>query len=102
MSEQRSEREENALLANERLAILEVLKNIFNTHNVPSSERDYRVALACVALGAEMWGRLHPELPQEGCAIIYGEIAEEALRGWHDLNVYTFTKPADAKGLSDA
>jgi hypothetical protein len=102
MSAKRSVREENTLLFVERLAILTVLRNVFEQHGVPEEERDERIALACVSLGAEVWGRMHADLSQDECASIYGDIAQEALRGWHDTNVFTFATSAAKKECPNA
>ena len=94
MSAKRSVREENTLLFVERLAILTVLRNVFEQHGVPEEERD--------ELGAEVWGRMHADLSQDECASIYGDIAQEALRGWHDTNVFTFATSAAKKECPNA
>jgi hypothetical protein len=94
---EKSEKFEGELLVAERKAIIQALDRVFAANNVQPKECFERIALACVSLGAEMWARLHPELPAEDLANIYSGMSREAILGYFDAHVIVFAQRTIAK-----
>ncbi len=89
------------LLIAERDALVRSFEQLSRVRGLPEREIPARLMYACLALGAEAWRRVHPELDEEAAAQLFGEMAAEAVRAFNDARMVMAARRTLQEGAKD-
>lgn len=89
------------LLVAERDALLRPFERLLRARGFAEEDIPARLTYACLALGAEAWRRVHPEMDEEEAAQLFGSMAAEAVRAFNDAHVVLASRRTLQKGESN-
>lgn len=78
--------------------MLRTLDSIMRQYAIPASQHARHILYICLTVAAEQWVAMHPDLDEEDCARLFGEMAREAVRAQADAMTLVAAKRGFVKG----